>query len=316
MSAGVRQRVRRSLSLLAPCGRVAVGEGFVRLVAPNPPPLHKVERENVTFTLSSRCRAASALWQEEHLDGSYDSRRAITFVVSLSGLLALLTLAAVGLMPHLLTTNSSPAASVSLAALWIGSLALVLGYGCAYFDGVLRTALAGGATGIHGSDLNLRSAATCLARWSLCFLAGPAVLISLAIRHVWLCTTVTLFDVLLVANLMVCAVSYWVIELIALNGVSQFVPPAPQQVLNVARQLKWRAYLAGLAACTAGVVYAALGASLIWLLRGPWAIGLVLSWLWWFSACECSAFVLRTVGFWHYRSRTTTASSSEQHPAL
>jgi hypothetical protein len=179
-----------------------------------------------------------------------------------------------------------------------------MGYGCAYLDAVLRSALAGGTQRIAESDLGLRSAAMSLVRWSLCFLAGPAILIYFAIRHVLQCTIVTPLDALIVANLVVTAVSYWMIELIASNGRTQLAPPAPQQVLNVARQLKWRAYLAGLAAVAAGIVYAALGASAIWLLAGPWAICLALSWLWWFSAWECSAFVLRTVGFWHYRGGT------------
>jgi len=249
-------------------------------------------------------------------DETCEARHGVPFVVSLSGILATLTLAAVAASPHLTKPTTSPAALTSFSGLWICSLALVMGYGCAYLDAVLRSALAGGTRGIAESDLSLRSAAMSLVRWSLCFLAGPAILIYFAIRHVLRCTVVTPLDALLVANLVVTAVSYWVIELIASNGRTQLAPPAPQQVLNVARQLTWRAYLAGLAAVVAGSVYAALGAGAIWLLAGPWAICLALSWLWWFSAWECSAFVLRTVGFWHYRGRTATGTTSGRHPVF
>jgi hypothetical protein len=232
--------------------------------------------------------------------------RGIRLVMSLSGILDGLTSAAAALAPQLIAGRLPTASFWILAALWLAGVVLSVGSGCAYLDAALRQGLSGG-TAFPDSSWSLRVALASFRRWIVCFFFGPAILVYLAIRHSLNCTFVTALDVLIVGTLLTAAASYWLIKLIATIDDGRIGPPASERVLVVARQLNWRAILAGFAAAVAACLYAALAASALWLTAGPWPVRLVLLWLWWFSAWECAAFVLRTVGFWHFLCRTRVA---------
>jgi hypothetical protein len=237
-----------------------------------------------------------------------DDSRTTFFVQALSGILAGLTATAVAVSPHLVNRETPPALAWGLSALWICGLAVAIGYGCCYLDAVLEYSLAGGERAIPRRDLKLRPAMVSLARWGLAFCSGPVVLACLAIRHSLRCTIITPGDVLIVGMLLVAATSYWIIGIIASTDNRRRWPPLPEQLLSVGRQLNWRAIVAGLAATIAGLVYGGLAVSILSLSANPWPLRLVLYWLWWLSAWECGAFVLRTVGFCHFRMQAPRAS--------
>jgi hypothetical protein len=230
-------------------------------------------------------------------------------VVSLSGILAGLTSAAVALAPQLIAGRLPTANLLILAGLWLAGVVMSLGSGCDYVDAALRQGLTGG-TAFSDSSWSLRGGLASFRRWVVCFFFGPAILVCLAIRHSLNCTFVSALDVLIVGALLTAAASYWLIKLIAAIDERRIGPPVPERILAVAQRLNWRAFLAGFAAAVAGCLYAALAASALWLSAGPWPVRFVLLWLWWFSAWECAAFVLRTVGFWHDRCRAQAAHAS------
>lgn len=234
-----------------------------------------------------------------------DPLMGVKFVVYLSGMLALLTGLGVALYPHVLHEGISWLGGLVLAVVWVITTGILAGYGCNYLDSVLDYAVSGGEKFIYipGRD-SVPAIQSCL-RWMLSFVTGPAILFYLALHYWVVCGDVTLVDVLILAELTVPAIGYWLMELLVLAERTDVVYVSPWQVLNAIRTLGQRSLLAVVGISAAAFVYVCVGAYAVMLLHSAWLMGLVLLWLCWYSAWECGAFALRIVGFWYYDSRHT-----------
>jgi hypothetical protein len=195
-----------------------------------------------------------------------------------------------------------------LASAWMGAMALLAGYGFSFLEAVLAYALCGGARPIHVPDLDPRPAVTSCVKWGLAWACGPAILVGLAFRHWIYCGDVTLIDGLILLELTMPAISYWMLAMLVLATNQDRAWASPRQVLKIIRRLGFRALAAGMAATVVGFVHVCVGAGAIILSHESWLGGLVILWFCWFSVWQCATYILWTVGFWqHSRGPTPRA---------
>jgi hypothetical protein len=230
-----------------------------------------------------------------------DPLTGIKFVFYLSGFLALLTAVGAGLYPHVLHEGLAWLNGLVLVVVWGGAMAILIGYGCTFLDSVLDYALCGGARNICVPDLDPRPAVTSVLKWGLCFASGPALLVFLAFRHWVLCGDVSAIDGLILAELTMPAISYWIFGMLVLSSRPDLAWASPVQVFQAVRPLRWRALVAGIGISIAAFVHVCVGAAALMLLHSSWLAGLILLWISWFSAWQCATYALWTLGFWHHR---------------
>jgi hypothetical protein len=230
-----------------------------------------------------------------------DPLTGIKFVFYLSGFLAVLTAIGAGLYPHVLHEGLIWVSGMFLAVVWGGAMALLIGYGCSFLDSVLDYALCGGARNIHVPDLDPRPAITSVVKWGLCFASGPALLTFMAFRHWIHCGDVTAIDGLILAELTMPAISYWLFGMLVLSGRPDMAWASPVQVFIAVRRLGWRTLVAGIGISIAVFVHVCVGAGGLMLLHSSWLAGLVMLWICWFSAWQCATYALWTLGFWHHQ---------------
>lgn len=227
------------------------------------------------------------------------------FTFYLSGMLTLLT--ALGLWLYLVALNGGMSwlSGILLIVVWAGAMSVLFGYGCNCLDLVLEYSLRGGGQNLHLPDHDPGPAMTSFVKWALCFVSGPAFPIFFAV-HNWIHSgDPTAVDSLILVELSVPAITYWMIGLVVLSRRPEIANPSSRHVLKAIRRLGLRALLAGMGVTAAGFAHIGLGVTALVLLHGPWPLGLALLWLCWFSAWQCGAFALRTLGSWYYRSRST-----------
>jgi hypothetical protein len=246
----------------------------------------------------------SPLCERSSFDTLDDPLVGVKFILSLSGMLTLLTALGLWLYPFALNGGMSWLSGLLLIAVWAGAMSVLFGYGCHYLDLVLEHALRGDGQNTLMPDYYSGPAMTSFVKWALCFVSGPAFPIFFAV-HYWIHSgDMTAVDGLILAELSVPAITYWMIGLVVLSRRPEIANPSPRLVLKAIRRLGLRALLGGIGVTAAGFVHIFLGVTALVLLHGPWPLGLALLWLCWFSAWQCGAFALRTLGLWYYRSRT------------
>jgi len=230
-----------------------------------------------------------------------DPLTGVKFIFYLSGFMALLTALGAGLYPHVLRAGFSWVNGLFLAMACTGAMGLLIGYGCNFLESVLAYALCGGSRSIQVPDLDPRPAMTSGLKWGLGFACGPAVLVWFACRHWIHCGNVTWIDGLIMVELTIPAIGYWMIGLVVMASRADLAWVSPKQVLKAACRLGWRAPVAGIAATVAGFVHLCVGAGAVTLLHTSWLGGLVILWISWFSAWQCGTYVLWTLGLWYHR---------------
>ena len=237
-----------------------------------------------------------------------DPPATVKYVFRLSGMLALLTAVGIELYGHLLHVGIASVSGLFLAAGWGVGMMILLGYGCQFLDSVLVYAVGGGAKALHLPGGELYPAITSLARWSLSFMIGPAALISFAFLQWNNSQGITVFGGLVLVLLIISAIGYWIVGMLVMVNPPTFAYPPPRLVLQAIRHLVLQTLLTGVGVTAAGLIYICLGVGALIILQKAWPVGVVLLWIWWYSAWECSAFALRVLGFWHYRNQKTDPS--------
>ncbi len=255
-----------------------------------------------------------SVYQRHAFDTLCDPLVGVKFVFQLSGMLAVMAALGVALYPLVLDEGFSWMSGVLLAVVWTGATSLILGYGLQFLDSVLQHAVGGGAGYVEVPDYDPGPALTSLVRWSLCFLSGPAFLLYFAFCFWIHCGDMTALDRLIVAELTIPAVGYGIMGLLVLARRPELALLSPRRVLKAARRLGRRAILATVGVTAGGFVHVGLGILAVMLLYESWLSGLFLLLVCWFSAWQCSAFALRTLGFWEH-NRATTGGQRNSPPS-
>lgn len=257
----------------------------------------------------------TSVYKRSAIEKFCDPLVGVKFLFRISGILAVLTGLGVALYPAVLHEGFSWMSGVLLACAWIAITALAIGYGCQFLDAVLEHAVGGGEKNLQIPDYDPGPVFTTLVRWGLCFVSGPAFLFYFAFCYWIRCGDMTLLDGLILAELTVPAVGFWMLGLLVLTKRPDLPGLSPVQVIKVARRIGYRSLLLALAVTAGGFAHVWLGAGAITLLFTSWMAGLFLLWICWFSAWQSAAFALRTLGFWDH-NRVKSISQPPSRPAI
>jgi hypothetical protein len=228
------------------------------------------------------------------------------------GLALILTLISTGasvFLPQLLFEPTAIPSSVSFVRLicvfFLSTMLLivVVGLPCSFLECVLSSAAAGEVYYIRWSGHPLNVILFSGAKWLACFLAGPIVFAGAGVLYWMYCGEENLLDWLIVTELGIVAVGYWIFALVAVTDQGRLRDLSPVAVADMAHRLGGRAlalvafaallFLAHGLAMIAGVAEVHNGTLKGWLLlTAGWVSG-----LFW------STFFCRLLGIWCHRTQ-------------
>jgi len=182
---------------------------------------------------------------------------------------------------------------------------LIFAYGCGLLQCVLDQAVAGEPPEVCWPGWYVHLALAQAGRWLWCFLAGPAELAALALLY-WLhCGDLDALDRLILGELGLAALGYWLFALLAVTRGGRLRDANPLRVAELMHRLGYRSAVTVVAAALLAyphgrLLLAAVAEVHRFALNGFFALA-----LWWFSALVCAAVLLRIVGLWCYRNAAT-----------
>jgi hypothetical protein len=246
------------------------------------------------------------------------------------------------LPPILFESAPDPARPWLAGGVWLLATLVLLGYTGAFLDCALTAAAAGEVAYVRWPGADLRLTVKSLGRWLLALLAGPAVFAGAGFSH-WLHGgDLTFLDWLILAEVGVLAVAYWVLAVAAAAEHERFRDINPLAVARLGHRLGWGTLVILAAAALALAHGWLIVAALADLRRGlPGAsisrhiisralppppvppttfggfveagIGLTLTCI---SAVFLATFLFRLLGMWCYRSQFLPTPEATASPAL
>jgi hypothetical protein len=264
-------------------------------------------------------RRSFALARERHLETRWYQCllypfRAWPLVFGLSGALALC--AGMSTFVHRQTQEFAQGISVlGIYTLWACIPLMILSYSCGFLDCVMASALAGEFRHVRWPGRRLDMALKSCFVWAVCFLAGPAVPIALALTFWLQAGEMEIVDWLILTELVVVAMSYWLLVLLTVNAKDGLANVNPMRVMELIGRLGW------------GSIGVALGTAVVAILHVLAAIAAITdlqrdeSWGW-FALIYCSwsgmfwtTFLFRWLGVWCHRLELT-ARISKSRPRM
>jgi hypothetical protein len=239
----------------------------------------------------------------------------IKHIAVISGLLSLLSALGVEWYPQVFEVRDLLTRGTFASFFWFGTMSVVLGYGCRGLDAVLHNVLHGNDRPAQPAEFDPGPALASFVKWSVCFLAGPAFLLYEALRFWTLRGDLTITDGLILVELTVPAIGYWLVGVLVLSCRPDLVVPLPWQVLKIVVRLGWRAVPAGIVLTAAAAIHLWLGLSALLLLENSWIVGMVLLWICWFSVWQCGALTVQTLGAWYVGVRQIQTQRRSVSPA-
>ena len=256
-----------------------------------------------------------APFRRDCVDSWFEASRGVRFVAGMSGALAFLTALGFELYPPVLHAGFEWFSGIMLALAWGIVVAVVAGYGCKYLDAVLEREMRGGGNQTEPPDLDPGPALMSFVKWASCFVAGPAFLFYEALRFWLSCGDMTILNALVLAELAVPALCYWLVGVLVVNSRPELSVPSPWQVLKAVRRLGLRAVLSGVVVTVAAGIHLWLAVNALVLLHTSWLAGLMLLWICWFSVWQCGALAARTLGAWQAGAQQTEAQAANYSAA-
>jgi hypothetical protein len=235
--------------------------------------------------------------------------RALRLCLGLALFLTVLSAVMAVFLPLLLAEpRSDPWALALLRLACVLVVLLTIGLPCSFLECVLNSAAEGEVYYIRWSGNALLTALLTGAKWLTSFLAGPVVFAGLGWLY-WLnCGEPGLVDWLILTELGIVAIAYWVFALLAVTDRGRLRDLNPLAVADLAYRLGWRALAVVLGAALLlsahGLV---LLAGVAEVHNAPFRGGLILA-LGWASSIFWSTFFCRLLGIWCHRSRQPLAA--------
>ncbi len=187
-----------------------------------PPAIFDAPLDRALVRQVIRARRSVALARERHLETRWYQcllypLRAWPLVFGLSGALALC--AGMSTFVHRQTQEFAQGISiVGIYALWASLPFLILSYSCGFLDCVMAGALAGEFRHVRWPGRRLDMALKSCYVWAVCFLAGPIVPIAFALTFWLQAGEMEIVDWLILAELVVVGLSYWLLVLLTVNA--------------------------------------------------------------------------------------------------
>jgi hypothetical protein len=228
--------------------------------------------------------------------------RAWRLCLGLAVFLALLGGGMALVLPPLLndpaTTNP---ALVVLGLCW--AVLLVFGLPCSFLECVMTSASAGEVYYIRWSGNLPLTLLLSSFKWLACFLAGPILFAGTAMAYWMSCGEAGPVDVVILTELGVIAISWWLFALLSVSDRGWLRDINPLAVIDLAHRLGWRGLLV-----VAGAALVLLGHGWVLLLgvakvHTELFLGLMVQTGVWMSAVFWSTFFCRWLGVWCHRSR-------------
>jgi hypothetical protein len=180
---------------------------------------------------------------------------------------------------------------------------LVLGVPCSFLDAVLASAASGEVYYIVLAGGPMVAVLRSGLKWLTCFLVGPVLFAAVGYWYWLRCGDPVFVDWLILLELGVVTVAYWLFALVALTDRGRLRDLNPIAVADLAHRLGWRALAVVVAAALVLLAHGWL------LLTGAAALhteplrGLPLLVVGWLSGIYWSTFFCRLLGVWCFRSR-------------
>jgi len=178
---------------------------------------------------------------------------------------------------------------------------LIVAYTCSTIECALRSALAGEGPGVYWPGRYIGDALKSGLRWLLCFLAGPSLLLALACYYWLYGGDLTRLDWLIVAELGVLAIVYWLLTIVTTNESGRLRDANPVRVGQLIYRLRYRAIVPVLVVPLLVFVHGWVAAFALTQLHLRGVHGWLLP-ICWCSALFWANFLFRWLGVWCYRN--------------
>jgi hypothetical protein len=229
--------------------------------------------------------------------------RALPLICALALALTLLSALAVKLLPQLAELETQSVWTwLGLAPFLVLPLTVV-GYACGLLDCTLASAAAGEAGFVRWPGRDVGLAMKSSLTWLICFLAGPVVPAAAAPVY-WLnCGEPDRLDWVILAELAVVAVAWWLLALLSVCQGNRLRDVHPLRVAALAHRLGPRTPVVAAAAGALVLVHGWFGLAALEKVHFAPAEGVAQLALCWFGLLAGAAFLFRLLGVWYYRTR-------------
>jgi hypothetical protein len=186
--------------------------------------------------------------------------------------------------------------------LWGVIPVVLLGYVCGFLECALVAAAEGDQGPVRWPGHNLKLVVQSIITWLVCFLAGPVVPAVGCLLYWLYIGDLEVVDRIILGELVVLAVGYWMLMILAVSQKDGFLDVHPARVVELVQRVGHRvvavAGVSGLVALGHGlVVLVAMGQ----LHRNP-ALGWLLLFLCWASGLTLATYVFRLLGGWCHQT--------------
>jgi hypothetical protein len=205
-------------------------------------------------------------------------------------------------------STTMPSWGLWLHGLWGIVPLLVLSYLFGFLDCVMASGIAGEYRHVRWPGRKINMALKSCAVWAICFLAGPIVPIGVALLFWLRAGELEVLDWLILAELIIVALSYWILVLLTVNARDGLINVHPLRVAEQASRMGWRsigvAVAGGFLALLHGLIaFAAIG-DLQKELSGGWFL-LILCCV---SGMFWATFLFRLLGVWCHQVDVITGA--------
>jgi hypothetical protein len=252
-----------------------------------------------------KARRSPSLIKERHLETRWYQcllypLRAWPLVFGLSGALALCV--GMSTFVHRQTQEFAQGISVlGIYTLWTSIPLMILSYSCGFLDCVMAGALAGEFRHVRWPGRRLDMALKSCFVWAVCFLAGPAVPIALALTFWLQAGEMEIVDWLILTELVVVAMSYWLLVLLTVNAKDGLASVNPMRVMELIGRLGWGAIGVAMGTALVAILHVLAAIAALTDLQRDQGSGWIALILCCWSGMFWATFLFRWLGVWHRR---------------
>jgi len=178
---------------------------------------------------------------------------------------------------------------------------LILSYLFGFLDCVMASGVAGEYRHVRWPGRKVHLALKSCLIWIMCFLSGPIIPLGLAIVFWFRAGEMEILDWLILVELVVVAISCWILVLLTVNARDGLINVLPMRVADQVNRLGWRSVGAALAGAVLAVIHGLIAFAAIADLQRDLGAGWFLLVLCSVSAMFWATFLFRLLGVWCHR---------------